>query len=85
MSGKLVLADDRGGQRHFLEDRAVHAGDGVELQLPDGWLPGRYEWSFDDQPPELVVAVAGTKENAIVRLPPSATLRWPKDLAPATR
>ncbi len=42
--GRLVLADEAGGLRHFLLDRAVHAADGLELQLADGrWLPGRYE------------------------------------------
>jgi hypothetical protein len=42
--GRLVLADEPGGLRHFLLGRAVHAADGLELHLADGrWLPGRYE------------------------------------------
>jgi hypothetical protein len=47
--GRLELAEDAGGPRHFLLGEAVHAGTGLELLLADGrWIPGRYEFTRHD-------------------------------------
>jgi hypothetical protein len=76
---RLELAHDSGGLRHTLAGRPVHAGDALELRLPGGWLPGRYEWSFDPGTgAELHVALGGTDDGAVIRLPDSARLRWPR-------
>lgn len=43
--GRLDLADDAGGPRHFLNGLAVHAGEALELLGGDGrWIAGRYEY-----------------------------------------
>jgi hypothetical protein len=45
--GKLEIREEAGGLRHYLGDEPIHAGDILELLLPDGiWLEGRYEWDF---------------------------------------
>ena len=45
------------GYRHCLDDRAVHAGSMLELLTDNGWVTGRYEWSFnpDGNPSYLVI------------------------------
>lgn len=82
----LVLGRSDGGQRHYLDGRPVHAGDGLQLLLADGhWLPVRYEWSWDDTPPRAYAALGAPAEaarqelNPLVEfaLPSRAILRWP--------
>jgi len=83
----LVLARDRGGQRHFLDGRPVHAGATLELLLGDGhWLPIRYEWSWSLDASPTAHAGLGGPDRAVRRdvtpavsfdLPPRAILRWP--------
>ena len=78
---ELKLGMDSGGLRHSLDGRAVSAGTPLEVQLEGGtWLPGTYEWSFDEaKPPYLTIRLAGGQEPASLRLPPGALLRWPND------
>lgn len=83
----LVLGRSDGGQRHFLDGLAVHAGDRLELLCADGhWLCVRYEWSGDqDQAPTAHVALGAPPEaqrqhlQLLVHftLPARAVLRWP--------
>lgn len=47
----LVLGNDAGGRRWFLDDRPVHAGSGLELRLPgndlgERWARVRFEMTF---------------------------------------
>ncbi len=85
---QLILANDAGGPRHFLDGRAVHAGATLELLLEDGrWLEVRYQWSWHSLvPPTAHIALgvpAGTRTLLSVD-PPAATfelaaraiLRW---------
>jgi hypothetical protein len=48
----LIERDDGGGPRHYVDDRAVHCGAFLELEVPiDGkmvWLPVRYEATIND-------------------------------------
>jgi hypothetical protein len=84
---QLILANSAGGRRHFLDGQPVHAGDRLEVQLPDGsWLPVRYEWSWDPKRPATahfglsVPAQAREIEPGPVvsfEIPPRAILRWP--------
>lgn len=46
MAGKLVLGEDVGGPRHFLEGKEVHCGQILEMKTPKGWVPVRYEASL---------------------------------------
>jgi hypothetical protein len=42
--GQLDLADDAGGPRHFLQGRALDAGDAIELLTAEGrWIFGHYD------------------------------------------
>jgi hypothetical protein len=43
----LVLTHNIGGYRDSLDEREVHAGDGIDLWRDGRWIPGRYE--FDGQ------------------------------------
>jgi hypothetical protein len=72
---RLVLGDDGGGPRYFLDGQPVHAGTLLELLEPDGtWMLGRYEWSrrrgecprfcYDNNTPPVMLGV-------------DARLRWP--------
>lgn len=83
----LVLGRTEGGRRHFLDGRAVHAGDVLELLAGDGhWLAIRYEWSWDhDTPPTAHTTLGappeaerqGLQPTVSFELPPRAILRWP--------
>jgi len=43
---RLVLLEDAGGPRYFLDGRAVHAGDLLEVLLHSGeFFQVRFEWS----------------------------------------
>ena len=37
--------------RHFVAGEPVHAGSYIEVKFGDGWIPGRYEWSFQQGSP----------------------------------
>jgi hypothetical protein len=87
--GPLELREEPGGLRHYLAGEAIHAGEILELLLPDGaWLEGRYEWDFrQDVRPLFFTALGGDWERdparyeplqAPMRIPELATLRWPK-------
>lgn len=67
---RLVLGEDAGGRRWFLEGRAVHAGEGLELRLPGNDLGEvrtrvRFEMTFPPGP-----------------YPPDRVLRAPDDQVP---
>lgn len=44
--GPIVLGTDGSGRRHFVQDKPIHAGTGIEIKFGDGWIHGRYEYSF---------------------------------------
>jgi len=84
---QLILGRDQGGERHFLDGRAVPAGTTLELLAGDGhWLTIRYEWSWArDELPTAHFALGGPpgaqRQDALpiitFSLPPRAVLRWP--------
>ncbi len=72
---KLVLGEDGGGARYFLDGRPVHAGDLVEVCWSDVWHPVRFEWTgLLDDPVRFYVA----DRDVSGRLPAHVELRWPK-------
>ena len=78
MPGQLMSGVDAGGERHFLDGRAVHAGDGLELQLADDrWVGGRYEWDFKRGTPALFYMGLAGGGQVSFHIPSSAILRWP--------
>jgi len=81
VTSELKLGMDGGGLRHTLDGQPVSAGTPLEVQLQGGaWLPGTYEWSFDEaKPPYLTIRLAGAQEPAAMRMTPGALLRWPND------
>jgi len=86
--GQLELRQEAGGPRHYLTDEPIHAGDLLEILLPDGvWLGGRYEWDFrNGGRPLFYFALGGEWEHTqgheplqvATRIPETATLRWPR-------
>ena len=40
----LVLTHNIGGYCDYLDDREIHAGDGIDLWDDGLWVPGRYEY-----------------------------------------
>lgn len=81
-----VLAEDRGGARHFPAGRAVHAGSVLELRLADDlWVMVRYEWSWDGRHPRVYLALgrcggrvgpSWTPDPVSFEIPERAELRW---------
>ncbi|KAF6659684.1 hypothetical protein ACT3XG_16955 [Paenibacillus polymyxa] len=35
------------GLRHFVAGKPIQAGSYMEVKFGGGWIPGRYEWSFE--------------------------------------
>lgn len=82
----LVLGQDAGGHRFYLDDRPVHAGTALELLVgPDTWMLGRFEtvWTTAGGVLPIFCIVLPSRPGwfegcaADIRLPPSACLRWP--------
>ncbi len=71
---QLELRDEgASGYRHYLNDQAVHAGSFLQVLTEDGWVDGRYEWSFMVlAKPYLVIG-----DGQTVVLDDDAWLRWP--------
>ena len=87
--GHLEPREELGGLRYYLAGEGIHAGEILEILLPDGaWLEGRYEWDFRrDARPLFFTALGGDWEReperyeqlqAAMRIPEAATLRWPR-------
>ncbi|MFD2328786.1 hypothetical protein ACFSR7_05935 [Cohnella sp. GCM10020058] len=48
IEGPIMLGHQGSGSlRHFVRDKPIHAGDYIEVKFGDGWIPGRYEWDFE--------------------------------------
>ncbi|KAF6574015.1 hypothetical protein G9G54_23560 [Paenibacillus sp. EKM212P] len=39
------------GLRHFVAGKPIQACSYMEVKFGDGWIPGRYEWSFEKDSP----------------------------------
>ena len=85
----LELREEPDGDlRHFLDDKPIHAGAGLEMLFAgDVWLEGRYEWTFKrEDRPVLFFQLGGSWEanpdaeplEIVVGIPPQALLRWPR-------
>lgn len=52
IEGSITLGHSgEGGLRHFVGREPVYAGSYIEIKFGDGWIPGRYEWSFEQGNP----------------------------------
>lgn len=53
VEGYITLGHEgpTGGLRHFVEGKPMHSGSYIEVKFGDGWIPGRYEWSFQQGEP----------------------------------
>ena len=76
--GELELGRDSGGLRHYLNGRSVSAGSRLHLLTHIGWLPGRYEWTFNpEHTPTFHLALPGCGSHQVsVCLPQGARLAW---------
>lgn len=59
-------------QRYYLNDRAVHCGDLLELYRDDHWVAGRYEWTGSPEDKPLLY-----HEDGVTALDETSLLRWP--------
>lgn len=52
VQGQIILGHEGySGLRHFVNGIPVHAGSGIQVKFGNGWIPGRYEWSFEGKSP----------------------------------
>lgn len=53
IEGPIVFGHEgsANGYRHFVEGEPVRAGSYIEVKFGDGWIAGRYEWSFEKGAP----------------------------------
>ncbi|MDR3543250.1 MAG: hypothetical protein P4L69_20160 [Desulfosporosinus sp.] len=48
VQGSIILGHERSnGLRHYVDGVPVHAGSAMHVKFGNGWINGRYEWSFD--------------------------------------
>jgi hypothetical protein len=48
VQGAIILGhEESNGLRHFVDGVPVHAGSAMQVKFGNGWISGRYEWSFD--------------------------------------
>lgn len=69
---------DGGGRRHFLGGRPIHAGMGIMLLTSQGWLGGRYEWHYGDEP-LFYFGTPGSHLQVSVPIHKGMRLAWPTD------
>lgn len=71
----LVLGEDGGGQRHFLDGERVCAGELLWLEAPDGWIAVRYESRWPGG--RLLGVLYGlTPDGTAADIPPDARFAW---------
>lgn len=52
IEGSIILGHEgSSGLRHFVSGKPINAGSYIEVKFGDGWIPGRYEWSFEKDSP----------------------------------
>jgi len=53
IEGQIIRGHEGGGNglRHFVAGKPVSAGSYIEVKFGDGWIPGRYEWTFEQGAP----------------------------------
>lgn len=50
VQGEIILGHEgSSGLRHFVDGVPIHAGSSIQIKWGNGWIPGRYEWSFDNK------------------------------------
>jgi len=48
VQGSIILGHEgSNGLRHYVNSVPVHAGSAMQVKFGNGWISGRYEWSFD--------------------------------------
>ncbi len=71
-----LIFEEFGSPRYYLEDKPLHAGDIVDVQLESGkWTSGRYEYSWNRRSQEFHVSLSTARQyfDNIDTL----NLRWP--------
>lgn len=73
MKNRIVGRMEIGGYRDYLDDRAIHAGDWIEIWHDGRWIGGRYEFSAARQEAWVYI------NDEIIDIDHTATLaRWPE-------
>lgn len=73
IEGQIILGHEgQGSLRHFVNGEPIHAGSYIEVKFGDGWIPGRYEWSFQQESPIRIYSSReewfSIKEGHLVRI-----------------
>jgi hypothetical protein len=73
--GKLTFRFGSPGERYYLGEQGVHAGNLLEMRLDDGaWTHVRFEWNPHWQEPPVLIA----DEETAFRLEDGMRFRWQK-------
>ncbi len=76
---KLELREEPGGLRHYLDSLPVHAGDMLEIQMPDGpWETTRYEYAGTPAARAALYVRMGAGQGLWMDVLPTHELRWPQ-------
>jgi hypothetical protein len=51
VEGRIALENTESGYRHYVCGVPIHSGSAIQVKFGDGWIAGRYEWSFDGKSP----------------------------------
>ena len=70
------LHKDTSGWRRYLDGRAIHCGDGLELRVGDSWIPVRYEARLGRIKPTEYLYFASGWVAFSDRLIASRSIRW---------
>lgn len=79
---RMWLGADGGGRRHFLGTKPVSAGTGLFLLTSQGWMPGRYEWDWQDEQGVFYFACPADRSSGVevsVPILEGMSLAWPAD------
>ncbi|MFD0591035.1 hypothetical protein ACFQZE_23855 [Paenibacillus sp. GCM10027627] len=58
----IHLVERDGSLRHYVSNKPIHAGSYIEVKFGDGWISGRYEWSFGKGEP---ISVCSNRDSTI--------------------
>ena len=86
VEGHIVLENTENGYRHYVRGVPIHAGSAIHVKLGDGWIAGRYEWSFDSKSSIRIHSgddVIYVNQTTLIKLSLKIVARLTKDKASA--
>ena len=70
---------DGGGWRQFLDGKAIHAGDMLEIELFGQWLPARYEMDYHARQGLIYICLFLPRDDEaiVLKIRDTMDFRWP--------